>query len=107
MYLEVVQYENKIKQLLEFISNGPYKLEYILTKLKISRSTFYNKRKTNNFTLEEVKVLAKMYDDVDATTRLEAAIQEGLDDIANGRVYELDDVLKEVRQKYGLQNKNI
>ena len=48
-----------------------------------------------------------MYDDVDATTRLEEAIQEGLDDIANNRVYELDDVLKEVRQKYGLQSKDI
>ena len=82
-------------------------MEYVLSKLNISRSTFYNKRKTNNFTLEEVKILAKMYDDVDATNRLENAIQEGLDDIANGRVYEFDDFLEEVRQKYGLQNKNI
>lgn len=107
MYLEVVQYENTVKKLLDFISSGPYKLEYVLSKLKISRTTFYNKRKTNNFTLEEVKTLAKMYDDVDATSRLEDAIAEGLNDIANGRVYELDDVLKEVRQKYGLQDKNI
>ena len=102
MYLEIVQYEDRVKQLLEFISNGPYKLEYILTKLNISRTTFYNKRKTNNFTLEEVKILAKMYDDVDATSRLEDAIQEGLDDIANGNYQEFGSFLEETREKYGL-----
>ena len=102
MYAEIIQYENRIKRLLDFISNGPYKLEYILSKLNISRTTFYNKRRTNNFTLEEVKTLAKMYDDVDATSRLEEAIQEGLDDIANGRYQEFSSFLEETKEKYGL-----
>ena len=102
MYLEVVQYENRVIQLLDFISNGPYKLEYVLNKLGIRRAIFYNKRKINNFTLEEVKLLAKMYDDVDATARLEDAIQEGLDDIKNGNYQEFGSFLEETREKYGL-----
>ena len=107
MYLEIKQYERNVCKLIEFINKGPYKLEHILSKLNISRTTFYSKRKNNNFNLEEVKILARMYDDVDTTARLEEALKEGLDDIANGRFYELEDVLKEVRQKYGLQRKDI
>jgi|LGVF01.2.fsa_nt_gb hypothetical protein len=102
MYLEIEQYEKKIVKLVDFINNGPYKLEYILDKLDISRTTFYTKRKNYNFNLSEVKTLAKMYDDVDATTRLENQINEGLEDIKKGNVHNLDDVLMEVRAKYGL-----
>lgn len=102
MYLEIIQHESNVTKLLEFINSGPYKLEYILGRLEISRSTFYNKKKTKSFTLEEVKVLAKMYDDVDATSRLEKQLQEGLDDIESGRFVEFDTFLKETRVKYGL-----
>ncbi len=102
MYLEIERYEKQIIKLVDFINNGPYKLEYILEKLNISRTTFYTKRKNYNFNLSEIKVLAKMYDDVDATSRLEKSINEGLEDIKAGRVYELDEVLNEVREKYEL-----
>ena len=102
MYLEIERYEKQIIMLVDFINNGPYKLEYILDKLNISRTTFYTKRKNYNFNLSEIKTLAKMYDDVDATSRLEKSINEGLEDIKAGRVHKLDEVLNEVREKYEL-----
>ncbi len=102
MYLEIERYEKQIIELVNFINNGPYKLEYILDKLNISRTTFYTKRKNYNFNLSEIKILAKMYDDVDATSRLEKSINEGLEDIKAGRVYKLEEVLNEVRGKYEL-----
>ncbi len=73
-----------------------------MDKLNISRSTFYNKKKSTNFTLEEVKTLAKLYDDVDATTRLEKQIDQGLKDIDEGKVMDFELFLNETRQKYGL-----
>jgi len=44
MYQDVLKYESILNQLGSFIENGPYKLEYILEQLQISRSAFYNKR---------------------------------------------------------------
>ena len=102
MYFEIEQYEKQIIKLVDFINNGPYKLEYILEKLNISRTTFYKKRKNYDFNLSEVKILAKMYDDIDATSKLESQLKEGLEDIKKGNVHDLEDVLMEVRKKYGL-----
>ena len=102
MYNIVLKYESILDQLSDFIEKGPYKLDYIIEKLNISRSTFYNKRKSNNFSLEEVKVLAKLYDDINLSERLQEKIYEGLDDIKNGRVHDFDKVLADTRSKYGL-----
>ncbi len=53
MYQEVLKYESILNQLGSFIENGPYKLDYILEQLQISRSAFYNKRKHGNFSLKK------------------------------------------------------
>ena len=102
MYNIVLKYELVLNQLSDFIENGPYKLDYILEKLNISRSTFYNKRKSNNFSLSEVKVLAKLYDDINLSERLQKQIEEGLEDIKHGRVHDFDKVIADTRSKYGL-----
>jgi len=102
MYQEVLKYESILNQLGVFIENGPYKLEYILEQLQISRSAFYNKRKHANFSLEEVKKLARMYDDINLSERLYQKIEEGLDDIDNGKVHDFDKAVAETRSKYGL-----
>jgi len=102
MYNEVLKYESILSQLGIFIETGPYKLEYIIEKLHISRATFYNKRKTKNFSLDEVKILAKLYDDVDMSTRFQKQIERGLKDIKNEKVHDFDKVLAETREKYGL-----
>jgi len=102
MYNNVLKYESILNQLSLFIEKGPYKLDYILEKLKISRTTFYNKRKGNSFSLEEVKILAKLYDDINSSERLQKQIEEGLKDIKNGKVYDFDKSLAESRTKYGL-----
>ncbi len=102
MYDIILKYESVLGKLGVFIEKGPYKLDYILDKLQISRSSFYHKRKNNNFSIEEVKVLARLYDDIDATTRLQLQIDEGLKDIKSGRVQDFDKVIAETRAKYGL-----
>ncbi len=102
MYNNVLKYESILNQLGLFIENGPYKLDYILEKLQISRTTFYNKRKSNNFSLGEVKILAKLYDDINSSERLQKQIEEGLEDIKNGKLYDFDKALAESRIKYGL-----
>ena len=102
MFDIVLKYESVLSKLAVFIEKGPYKLEYILDKLQISRSTFYHKRKNNNFTIEEVKVLARLYDDIDVTQKLQMQLEEGLQDIENGRVQNFDKVLADTRAKYGL-----
>lgn len=102
MYNKVLKYESILSQLGTFIENGPYKLDYILEKLQISRTTFYNKRKSNNFSLDEVKILAKLYDDINSSERLQKQIKEGLEDIKNGKFYDFDKALADSRLKYGL-----
>lgn len=102
MYNIVLKYESILSQLGTFIENGPYKLDYILEKLQISRTTFYNKRKSNNFSLDEVKILAKLYDDINSSERLQKQIEEGIEDIKNGKLYNFDKALADSRIKYGL-----
>ena len=102
MYNDVLKYETILNQLSTFIENGPYKLDYILEKLQISRTTFYNKRKSNNFSLDEVKILAKLYDDINLSERLQKQINEGLEDIKEGRIHDFDKALADSRSKYGL-----
>lgn len=102
MYDIVIKYESVLSKLGVFIEKGPYKLDYILDKLQISRSSFYNKRKHSNFTIEEVKVLARLYDDIDVTLRLQNQLDEGLKDIENNKVQYFDKVMAETRAKYGL-----
>ena len=102
MYNNVLKYESILNQLSLFIENGPYKLDYILEKLQISRTTFYNKRKSNNFSLEEVKILAKLYDDINSSERLQKQIEEGLNDIKDSKVYDFEIALADSRTKYGL-----
>lgn len=102
MYNIVLKYESVLNKLSEFIEEGPYKLEYIIEKLQISRATFYNKRKSNNFNVEEVKILARMYDDIDLSNRLQKQIEEGLNDSDEGNIYDFDTMLAETRRKYGL-----
>ena len=102
MYQEVLKYESILNQLGSFIENGPYKLDYILEQLQISRSAFYNKRKHGNFSLEEVKKLAKMYDDISLSERLYQKLEEGLGDISKGKVHEFQKAVAESKAKYGL-----
>ena len=52
--------------------------------------------------MEEVNILAKLYDDIKLTERLQNQIEEGLEDIKQGRVHDFDKVLVDTRLKYGL-----
>jgi len=100
MYDIVLKYESFLNKLSVFIEKGPYKLDYFLEKLQISRSTFYKKRKSNNFSLDEVKILAKLYDDINISERLEKQINEGLKDIEEGKIYDFDRAVTDSRLKY-------
>lgn len=60
-YKPIKLYRSHIEQLSKLINDGPYKTSFICDKLKISRGTLYNKRKSKNFTLDEVEKLTELF----------------------------------------------
>lgn len=56
----VSNYRGLVANLDSLITESNFKMNFFLEKLKMKRSTFYNKRKTGKFDPEEVEQILKL-----------------------------------------------
>jgi len=56
----VYEYKNILENIETIINKSPYKKEYLIEKLGISRVTYYNKLRNKTFTIDEVKTLSEL-----------------------------------------------
>lgn len=55
--IPVNEYKKHVETLIELIQSGPFKINYLCDYLDVSRVTFYKKKKTGTFSLDEVEKL--------------------------------------------------
>lgn len=60
----ISNYETLLNSLETLIENSPFKLNFIIEKMEMTRSTFYHKRKHNTFTVHEIKKLLNLFEKV-------------------------------------------
>lgn len=58
-------YKNLINDVDNLIERSPFKLNFIIDKLGLTRSTFYHKRKNNSFTTLEIEKMLELFNRVD------------------------------------------
>jgi predicted transcriptional regulator len=68
-YIQDVIYDYKgVKSMMsKVIDNSGYKTSYLIKQLNMSRSAFYNKKRNNSFSLEEIEKIVSLmkYDEDD------------------------------------------
>jgi len=88
------------------IKNSHYKIQYFLDLLNLKRGFFYKKLKEKRFTSEEMKVLSKsLYPEEYSKYEVEVIdklIDVSLEQIEKGQYETHENVMKEMREKYGL-----
>ena len=60
----LAEYENLLNDIDNLIDESPFKLNFIIEKLGLTRGTFYHKRKKNNFTLNEMQTMLSLFEQV-------------------------------------------
>lgn len=58
-------YEKLLNNLDDLIERSPFKLNFMINKLGLTRSTFYHKRRNNGFTIKEMKIILGLIEQVD------------------------------------------
>ncbi len=106
MILEIKNYIKISNSIDEILKNSPFKMKYIIEKSGISEPTFFRKMKEKKFLPEELLKIAEIIEPekISKDDILEA-IQEGLEDVKNGRITEHSVVMEEVKERI-LRKKN-
>jgi len=102
------EYDRIMDGLADAIKNSPYKTQYFLDLLKLKRGFFYKKLKEKRFTSKEMKILSKSlypeeYKDYEIEM-IDKLISISKDQIEKGQYKTHENVMKEMREKYGLQD---
>jgi hypothetical protein len=95
----VVKYNSYLDELPDLIKQSYYKAEYFIKNLKISEATYYRKIRERNFTPKEVEIITELLFPEELLFR---ALQRGEDDIKAGRVKPHNEVMQNLRSKYGI-----
>lgn len=100
MILEIKNYIEISNSIDEILKNSPFKLKYIIEKTGISEPTFFRKMREKKFTADELLKIAEVVDPAERF-RLDTktAIQQGLDDVKNGRVTPHEKVMKDAKAR--------
>ncbi|SIQ07499.1 hypothetical protein SAMN05880574_10533 [Chryseobacterium sp. RU37D] len=100
MILEIKNYIEISNSIDEILRNSPFKLKYIIEKSGISEPTFFRKMKEKKFLPEELLKIAEIIEpEVISKDEILNAIQEGLNDVKNGRITEHSLVMDEVKER--------
>lgn len=96
------EYDEMLKNISVLIDNSKFKKEYIISKLNLTRSTFYNKLKNHSFTTTELRQLALLLFPKEAELyNLRKSIEKGLGDIDINNLRLHEDVMSDFRKQYG------
>lgn len=100
MILEIKNYIKISNSIDEILKNSPFKIKYIIEKTGISEPTFFRKMKEKKFLPEELLKIAQVIEPViNSKEDILKDIQEGLEDVKNGRIQEHNQVMNEARER--------
>lgn len=100
MISEIKNYIQISNSIDEILKNSPFKLKYIIEKSGISEPTFFRKMKEKKFNPEELLKIAEIiYPEVNSKDGIRKAIEEGLEDVKNGRITEHSTVMTEAKER--------
>jgi hypothetical protein len=100
MIIEIKNYIQISNSIDEILKNSPFKLKYIIEKSGISEPTFFRKMKEKKFNPEELLKIAEIIDPEKTSKEdILKAIEEGLDDVRNGRITSHQTVLSEAKER--------
>ncbi len=91
----VYRYQNLLENLSTLIDQSPFKKEYLINELQLSRATFYNKLKKRSFTIGEMmKLSIILFPEEAKSFEIKQALERSRADSSAGRVREHADVIK-------------
>lgn len=100
MILEIKKYIKISNSIDEILRNSPFKIKYIIEKTGISEPTFFRKMKEKKFLPEELLKIAEVIEpEINSKEDILKAIQEGLEDVKNGRIQEHSQVMNEAKER--------
>lgn len=100
MILEIKKYIKISNSIDEILKNSPFKIKYIIEKTGISEPTFFRKMKEKKFLPEELLKIAEVIEpEINSKEDILKAIQEGLEDVKNGRIQEHSQVMNEAKER--------
>lgn len=103
MVLEIVNYINVLNNIDQKLKSSPYKINYIIEKLGYKENTFFKKLKDKRFSPEELlKISEIILPEEYKEYEIKKMIEEGLDDIEQGRVFDLKEIIKQKKEKYAV-----
>jgi hypothetical protein len=100
MILEIKNYIKISNSIDKILKNSPYKMKYIIEKSGISEPTFFRKMKEKKFLPEELLKIAEIIEpEKHSGDDIPKAIQEGLEDVKNDRIYDHKMVMNEAKER--------
>lgn len=103
MVLEIVNYINVLNNIDQKLKSSPYKINYIIEKLGYKENTFFKKLKDKRFSPEELLKISEIISPEEYKEyEIKKMIEEGLDDIEQGRVFDLKEIIKQKKVKYAV-----
>ncbi|WP_294301345.1 hypothetical protein [uncultured Chryseobacterium sp.] len=100
MILEIKNYIKISNSIDEILKNSPFKMKYIIEKSGISEPTFFRKMKEKKFLPEELLRIAEIIEPEEHSQEdILKAIQEGLEDVKNGRIHDHKMVMNEAKER--------
>lgn len=61
----VRDFESLLNGLDEILEQSPLKMNFLIEKLEMTKSTFYNKKRNRTFTIDQLKGILELLDQVD------------------------------------------
>lgn len=100
MILEIKNYIKISNSIDEILKKSPFKMKYIIEKSGISEPTFFRKMKEKKFLPEELLKIAEIIEPEEhSKDDILKAIQEGIEDVKNGRIHEHTEVMNEAKER--------
>lgn len=100
----ISEYESLLSKVDELVENSPFKLSYIIEKMQMTRTTFYNKRKQASFNTDELKKLFSIIDEDPAVKQEKEIItnllRESQAQYEKGEFRPFKDIIRESLKKY-------
>ncbi len=94
----IYNYQNLLSNLSVFIDQSPFKKEYFMKSLNLSRATFYNKLRKQSFSIPELlKLSTILFPEDTKAYEIKQALTKSREDSISGRVKNHDIVIKAAR----------
>lgn len=101
MIAEIINYKNIVDDIANLVKNSPFKMEHIVKTVGMPPASFYRKMNNSSFTADEMLAIAKIISPQETYLyELKEALKQSNQDINEGRIFEHQDVIDEIRREF-------